>query len=307
MQEPIIFTGSPLDRAGNARRDADWLAARLADPNSRFLPLHRLKALIDLSTGGSIGWRPRSDVADLLDQDAMTILLGLADGVAHFGVDASAIENPKAEPYVQWGKFIDVRAIAGQLPAGHAAILAQARAMIDWHRRHGFCAVCGAPSHIAEGGYARKCGAEDCRAIHFPRTDPVVIMLIEQAGDCLLGRQKMFAPGSYSALAGFMEPGESIEEAVRREVSEEVGINAGAVRYIASQHWPFPSSLMIGCVAEARGRDIKLDSAELEDARWFSAAEIRAMVDNSLGREGLRMPPPLSLAHQLALRWLAAM
>jgi NAD+ diphosphatase len=304
MQDPIIFTGSPLDRAGNARRDAAWLAAQMSDPDSRFLLLHRLKVLIDLTTGGTIGWRPHADVAAFLDQGAMTIFLGLADGVAHFGIDVSAIENPKAEPYGRWGKFIDVRAIAGQLPAGHAAVLAQARAMIDWHGRHGFCAECGAPSQIAEGGYARKCSAESCGAMHFPRTDPVVIMLIEQDGDCLLGRQKMFATGSYSALAGFMEPGESIEEAVRREVVEEVGVTAGAVRYIASQHWPFPSSLMIGCVAEAMGRDITLDPKELEDARWFSKDDIRAMVDNSLGREGLRMPPPLSLAHQLALRWL---
>ena len=304
MQEPITFTGSPLDRAGNERRDADWLAAQITDPNSRFLPMHRLKALIDLTTGGSIAWRPRSDLAELIDQGAMTLFLGMEGGVAHFGVDVSAVKNPRGEPYGRWGKFIDVRGIAGQLPAGHAAILAQARSMIDWHQRHGFCAVCGAPSTVTDGGYARKCNDEACGAQHFPRTDPVVIMLIEQGGDCLLGRSKMFAPGSYSALAGFMEPGESIEEAVRREIVEEVGIKSGAVRYIASQHWPFPSSLMIGCVAEAEGRDITLDPAELEDARWFSRDDIRAMVDNSQAREGLRMPPPLSLAHQLALRWL---
>ena len=170
---------------------------------------------------------------------------------------------------------------------------------------HGFCAQCGAPSRIREAGYLRLCSNTDCGAQHFPRTDPVVIMLVESDGDCLLGRSARFPGSMYSALAGFMEPGESIEEAVRREVAEESGVTVGAVRYIASQHWPFPSSLMIGCVGTATDRAITLDPSELADARWFSRAEIAAMVDNWRAADGPRMPPPLSLAHQLARRWLA--
>ncbi len=302
IQDPITFTGGPLDRVSNSRRDQGWLAERLADPTSRFMPMWGLRALIDLNAGPGIAWRPAADMAPFLEAGATRILLGEQDGVCHFAVDVSAIEKPKAEPYSGWGKFIDVRSIAGQLPAGHAAILAQARSMIDWHDRHGFCANCGAPTEIADAGYQRACPS--CKAQHFPRTDPVVIMLVEHGDDCLLGRQPRFPKEVFSALAGFMEPGESIEEAVRREIMEEASVPVKRVRYIASQHWPFPSSLMIGCIGEATGREIVVDKVELEEARWFSREEIRAMVDASLTQEGFRMPPPLSLAHQLASRWL---
>ena len=305
MQEPITFTGSPLDRAGNLRRDGNWLAAHLADSSSRFLPFHRLRALIRLEGAAAIGWKSRAEVADFLDAGAICVFLGMQGDIAHFGVDVSAIDKPKAEPYAAWGKFIDVRSIAASLPAGHAAILAQARAMIDWHARHGFCAVCGEQSVIAEAGYVRRCSDDGCKAMHFPRTDPVVIMLVESGEDCLLGRQPRFDKEVFSALAGFMEPGESIEEAVRREILEEAGITVGAVRYLASQHWPFPSSLMIGCVGVAETREITLDPQELEEARWFRRSEIAEMIENATIGKGLRMPPALSLAHQLALRWLA--
>ena len=305
MQDPITFTASPLDRAGNLRRNEGWAKARLTEPTSRFLAMHDLKGPIRLGEQPELGWRGPADVAQLLEAGATWVMLGLADGVCHFAVDADAIDDLKAPPYADWGKFIDVRAIAGQLPSGHAATLAQAKALIDWHQRHGFCAQCGAPSRIREAGYLRLCSNPDCGAQHFPRTDPVVIMLVESDGDCLLGRSARFPGSMYSALAGFMEPGESIEEAVRREVAEESGVTVGAVRYIASQHWPFPSSLMIGCVGTATDRAITLDPLELADARWFSRAEIAAMVENWRATDGPRMPPPLSLAHQLARRWLA--
>ncbi len=305
MHEPITFTESPLDRTGNRRRDQGWAKAKLADPSSRFLPIHQLKGAIRLGDRPELGWCAGPDVAALIAAGATWVFLGIADGVCHFAVDADGIDDPKAAPYAAWGKFIDVRAIAGQLPPGDAATLAQAKALVDWHQRHGFCAQCGAPSTIGEAGYVRVCPNSSCGAQHFPRTDPVVIMLVEQDGDCLLGRSARFPGSMYSALAGFMEPGESIEEAVRREVKEEAGISVGAVRYVASQHWPFPSSLMIGCIGVATGREITLDRQELADAQWFSRAEIADMVENWRATDGPRMPPPLSLAHQLALRWLA--
>ncbi len=307
LTEPITFTGSPLDRAGNQRRDPAWLAQRRRHPQSRFMPVYKLRALIDLDAGPDIAWLSGDDVRPFLDQGAACLLLGAADGACHFAVDVSAADSAKSAPFSDWGKFIDVRSIAGQLPAGHAAILAQARSMIDWHDRHGFCANCGHPTEITEAGYMRSCPIQDCKAQHFPRTDPVVIMLVERGDNCLLGRQPRFPKEVFSALAGFMEPGESIEEAVRREIMEEAGLPVDRVRYIASQHWPFPSSLMIGCIGETEASDITIDTQELEEARWFSRAEIAAMVEAAVTQEGLRMPPPLSLAHQLAERWLAGL
>ncbi|MBT3534986.1 MAG: NAD(+) diphosphatase, partial [Rhodospirillaceae bacterium] len=170
--------------------------------------------------------------------------------------------------------------------------------------RHGFCSVCGQPSRMGEAGYSRKCSDDDCGSMHFPRTDPVTIMLVLDGENCLLGRQKIFAPNSYSALAGFMEPGETIEDTVRREVMEEAGIKVGAVRYVFSQPWPFPSSLMMGCFAEAESTEINIDPNELEEARWFTRDQIRDMVDSWQDQSKLRMPAPLAIAHQLAAAWL---
>jgi NAD+ diphosphatase len=300
MSDPMVFTASPLDRAAHLRRDGTWLKARLADGASRFLALSELKALIRPGARPEIAWQPAAAVAGALADGALCVMLGLREGVCHFALDATAHPCPP-----EAGKFIDVRTIAPQLAAGEAAILAQARSLIDWHARHGFCAVCGGPTAIREGGYSRACVNEQCAAQHFPRTDPVAIMLVLHGERCLLGRQPRFPPGMYSALAGFIEPGETIEDAVRREVAEEAGVRVGAVRYLASQPWPFPSSLMIGCVGEALSEEIRVDGAELDDARWFPRADIAAMVARSLDMDASpRLPPPLSLAHQLARIWL---
>jgi len=297
---PIGFTASPLDRASNLRREEGWLTARRAAPESRFLPLTDLKAQIRL--GGQrpdIGWISAAEAAPLLPgHDA--VFLGLENDVAHFAFDAG-----QAAPATGC-KFIDVRTIAPQLPDGHAAILAQARSLVDWHARHGFCAVCGHKTELREAGYARYCSNGACKAQHFPRTDPVVIMLVEREGRLLLGRQERFPAGMFSALAGFMEPGETIEEAVRREVLEEASIVVGSVRYMASQPWPFPSSLMIGCVGEALSEAVKIDPKELESARWFERHEVEAMLRDSEDMAApLRIGAPIALAHQLAKRWLA--
>ena len=299
---PIVFTASPLDRASNLRRDAAWLAARLQAPASRFLPLWQLKAPVRLADTPALDWHPAADVKPLLDAGATLVTLGLDEGICHFAVDASAWPDA---PRQGFGKFIDVRSIAPQLAPGQAGILAQARSLIDWHARHGFCAVCGHATIAQEGGYMRRCSNGTCGAQHFPRTDPVVIMLVLRGEMCLLGRQPQFPKGMYSALAGFIEPGETLEEAVRREVQEEAGVPVARVRYHASQPWPFPSSLMIGCMAETTATEILVDAHELEEARWFSRAEVAQMLQRSLGSEVPRMPPPLSLAHQLAKAWVA--
>ncbi|HEX6958437.1 MAG TPA: NAD(+) diphosphatase [Ferrovibrio sp.] len=313
---PIGFAGSNLDRAGNPRRNPAWLSEQRRSAQARFLPMRELKALIALDG------RPGNDApARIAWQDAAwdrahaalpCIFLGLDEaGIPHFATDCDG-DDSTAALHGDSVKFIDVRSIAPQLAPEEAAILAQARSLIDWHQRHRFCAQCGSPTRAAEGGYSRHCTSDACKAQHFPRTDPVVIMLAVRRDEAsgqdmvLLGRQARFLPGMYSALAGFMEPGETIEEAVRREIFEEAGITTGAVRYVASQPWPFPSSLMIGCIAEAESAEITVDKDELEEARWFSRDEVEIMRQKSTDMEAApRLSPPLALAHQLARLWLA--
>lgn len=302
-EKPIPFSGSPLDRAGNLRRNADWLHQQKQAATARYLLLRELKPMVSLDGGARLAWFPTRFVEPLAD--CPTMLLGLSDGAAHFVVDVDQV--PGIDDLAdEQNKFIDVRSIAPQLPPEQAAILAQARSLVDWHQRHGFCARCGAPTEMAEAGYSRSCTSSACNAQHFPRTDPVVIMLAVHEDRILLGRQRQFPPGMYSALAGFMEPGETIEEAVRRELHEEAGVTTGGVRYLASQPWPFPSSLMIGCVAQTVDPTLAVDTHELEDARWFHRDEVATMLKNCLDMQApLRMPPPLSLAHQITRRFLA--
>ena len=305
MAHVHTFAGGPFDRAGHLRRDEAWLAPQLQHPEARFLPLRQLNVLMRSDSGLSIGWRGPDEMRPFLERDAMTVLLGLKQGVPHFAVDISTHDAEDAEtPFKDAGKFIDVRSAAMQCEGAEAAVLAQSRSLIDWHARHGFCAVCGQPTEPKEAGYMRQCTDQACNAQHFPRTDPVVIMLVFDGPRILLGRQAHFPPGVYSALAGFVEPGENIEEGVRREIMEEAQIKVGRVRYHSSQPWPFPSSLMIGCFADAESNDIHLDRAELEDARWYSRDELQAMVENWNDLNAVRMPPPLSIAHQLAHGYL---
>jgi NAD+ diphosphatase len=301
-----VFAGNPLDRAGVRRRDSAWLEERLRDPASRYLAVWKLQVLV--RSGGEdepgLAWA-RGEIRDAMDPEVGVVLLGLHDGVAHFAVDVSSVEDPgEALGLGGAAGFIDVRTAAAQLPGTEAAIIAQARALIDWHARHRFCAACGEPTRTGEAGYLRACSAEGCGAQHFPRTDPVVITLAERGDRCLLGRQSGWPAGFYSALAGFVEPGETIEEAARREVLEEAGIRLGAVRYHSSQPWPFPASLMIGCLAEAESEEIRLDDEELEEARWFERERVREALESE-GKSFPRVPPPLAIAHQLMRAWVS--
>lgn len=313
MDLPHTFTGNPLDRAARQRRDPAWLAARLGDPASRVLPFRDLRPLV-ADAGGDLrlAWRP---AAEDRAGGGEPVLLGIeAGGAARFAVELGpgAPESGAAragagtrEPPAD--RFADARAAAMRLPPAETAILAQARSLLAWHATHRFCSRCGGPTASREGGYARSCLAPGCGASHFPRTDPVVIMLVHRGDRALLGRSVRvppFPPGLYSCLAGYMEPGESLEEAVRREIEEESGVRVGVVRYLASQPWPFPSSLMLGCLAEAESDEIRVDPAEVETAGWFSRKEVRAGLARWAEPEGFRLPPPITAAHRLAAAWL---
>lgn len=305
MVQVNMFSGSPLDRSANNRPDSEWLTNKRIAGDTKFLAMWQLRPLMRVEDPLKIRWLPRQFIEEFVEKGGNEVFLGMENGCAHFAVDISLAGDKKVDaPFKELGKWIDVRSAAASGIATEAAILAQARSMLDWHSRCGFCPSCGVHTKSGDAGYSRKCISEACGATQFPRTDPVVIMLVTEGDNCLLGRQKMFAPLSYSALAGFIEPGESIEEGVRREVIEEAGIRVGNVRYISSQPWPFPSSLMIGCIGDAISKDIKVDPNELEEAKWFTKVEVAKMVENWGDQTKLRMPAPLAIAHQLARAWL---
>ncbi len=279
--EGLGLCGGSHDRAANNRGDAAWLAARRADASSRLIKFHEDQVQV---TDGRPRLEPVPATGDLL-------FLGIgADGIAYF---AAEVDAPFAEA-------MDLRSIAIEAAVSNAdqAMLAQARSLILWHKRRGFCSNCGSRMIMMDAGYRRHC--ETCKADHFPRTDPVIIMVVRSRQGLLLGRQSFWKPGMYSALAGFMEPGETIEEAARREIFEESGIRVGTVTYLASQPWPFPSSLMIGLIGEALSEDIRIDQKELEDARWFTADELIAM-RNGTHSQGFNFPVRMAIAHHLVL------
>ncbi len=311
--EAVTFAGGSIDRAGHLRGDAAALDALRRREDARVLPLWRLKPLFDRAEDGHrLGWLP-ADAAPVADGAEM-VFLGLENGAPRFAcevadwqtepaaeatgfLDTAEMAHPALPGHLRFG---DLRAAMGALDARDAGNAAAARGAFAWHAAHGFCARCGAKSEIDLGGWRRLCPG--CGAHHFPRTDPVVIMLILHGNSVLLGRAPSWPEGMYSLLAGFMEPGESIEAAVRRETFEEAGISVGAVRYLSSQPWPFPSSLMIGCAGEAQDRAITLDPVELEDARWVSKEQALAGLAGEL--PDMRPARKGSIARFLIERWL---
>jgi NAD+ diphosphatase len=290
------YTASLIDRASEKRNDEAFLRALMADARSGVYAI--AGEMVVLKASDEVHdpmFRPEEVAA--LGPQTETVFLGLLDGAGRFGVglDPSVVEPLKAQ-----NRFFitDLRSIAvqGLVAQDHLPPMAEAKAMLQWHARHRFCSNCGAPSALGEGGWRRDCPA--CKTTHFPRTDPVVIMLAIDGERCLLGRQTRFVKGMWSCLAGFVEPGETIEEAVRRETREEAGIACGRVRYFATQPWPFPMSLMIGCHAEALTTDIAIDKTELEDARWFDREEAAQML---LRRHPVKLgtPPPVAIAYHI--------
>lgn len=287
------FSGNRIDRRSENRTE-ESVPAALAEAAARLYLFRGDQALVR----GAEPLFTAAEARALGAEPERTILLGWAAAGPRLAAElgsGTAVDDPAI-------RLVDLRTLAveGAVAADHLGALAQARALCHWHARHGFCAVCGQPTAIRIGGYRRDCAA--CGAEHFPRTDPVVIMLAVDGDRCLMGRQARFAPGMYSCLAGFLEPGETIEDAVRRETREEAGIAVGRVRYYASQPWPFPASLMIGCHAEALSTDIRRDEAELEDCRWFPRAEVLAMAAGT-HPDGLKMPPPIAIANRIIRAW----
>jgi NAD+ diphosphatase len=296
-----IFAGNPLDRGDAERRDPEWLTAAAAKSDSRYLPLWQLNALVRIDPSLRLAWLSNAAI-EPLDIDVPPVFLGIDDRVAHFAIDISEVHDPMHELGLDdRHRFEDARMAAMQLPLPETGILAQSRSQVDWHRRHRFCSHCGEPTQPERGGHVRKCGA--CKAEHFPRTDPVAIMLVVDGDRCLLGQPKgpLVRMGMYSALAGFVDQGESIEEAVRREVMEEAGVQVGEVRYHSSQPWPYPSSLMIGCHGRALSVDIRIDPSEMNDVRWVARDEILAALAGEA--VAVKVPGGLAIAHHLIRAW----
>ena len=291
------FAGNPLDRAQHLRKDEATLSDLKKAKESRFLLFHQLK--VGTTAAGGLAW-----VAPLaLPQDiAEIVFLGLHNGQGRFAASVAS-----ADPIAEVESFSDCRQAVAALSVAEGGMLSQARAMLDWHQRNTYCAVCGNPSRTSRGGQVRQC--DNCSKHIFPRTDPVAIMLIQNdsQGDlCLLGKSqgRMAQSNFYSALAGFVDQGESLEEAVRREVMEEAGIRVGTVNYHSSQPWPFPSSLMIGCHGIALSQDIVIDTEEMADVAWFDKSQVLAAIAGD--NPDLRIPGPGAIAHHLIKAWATA-
>lgn len=298
----------PFDRGHDLRSDAAWLEARLADPATVFIPVWRLDNLI-------VGDPPRPaqlsvrDMADWLPRAESVTLLGVRDERAYFavGIPDSAVDqraDTEVGPLADRGCWANLRAVADALAPDDWHILAYARAMAYWHQHSRFCSDCGSPTVSEQAGHARRCINPACGRRHFPRLDPAIIVLVmSPSGErALLGRQPSWPAGRYSTLAGFVEPGESVEQAVAREVCEETGIRLSELRYFGSQSFPFPASLMLGFHAEAATDQITLRDGELADARWFTRQELRAGLDAG----AITLPPRFAISHQLISAWFNA-
>jgi NAD+ diphosphatase len=294
---PNPYTGSPLDRVGYHRNDEAWVAAALANPLTRYVPVWRAQSFLGTAPDGT----PMAVFpAGLTVEGYGYALLGIGtDGQAIFALDVSAAEDP-APLMPPDGKFADLRSVGAGLPPEDAAVLAHARSMMHWRSRHKFCGVCGTACAPISAGNTMAC--PNCKTHHFPRTDPAVIMLVTSGDRALLGHSQRFPNSTmYSTLAGFVEPGESLEEAVRREVFEESGIKTGAVRYHSSQPWPFPGSIMLGFYAEGLSEAITVDKEELVDVQWFSREKLINHKDH-----GFSLPRADSIARRLIEDWIAA-
>lgn len=292
-----FFSGNPLDRADHLRKEPITMTDTLQSSDARVMIVLNSEILSD-SVGG-IYWLKYRQCAYLpLDT---TIFLGLSDGAPHF---AATLEGETADfdGLFPDAKFRDARALGMKAGFAHPelGIVAQAKSMLSWHASHRFCAKCGTESELAKAGYERLCPA--CGASHFPRTDPVVIMLALNGDEALVGRGPQLPPGYFSALAGFMEPGETIEEAVARELMEEAGVTATSVQMIANQPWPWPSSLMIGCIARVTSKVLTLDDTEIDEALWITRDEARNALAG--GSPDFMVPPPIAIAHDLIKHWV---
>ena len=307
-----FYAWSTLDRASVRRADPAWLDVQLHGPGGHLVPVWRSRNLIDPGAPPEMPPEavllPVERFGAVLERGDTPLFLGLHDGLAYFAGDLSALDQAEAEAIcgVRAGpdraEFLDLRFVGPMMNREHGNLLAYARGMLTWRRRHRFCGVCGAETRPKDGGHLRVCSAADCDTSHFPRTDPAVIMLVTHGDKCLLGRQKVWPPGMHSTLAGFVEPGETLEMAVAREVFEEAGVQVHDVRYHSSQPWPFPTSLMLGFHARALSDELEVNMEELETAGWFR----RDWVIEQIGKRSaeFKLPRRDSIARQLCEDWL---
>lgn len=296
------FAGNPLDRAGDRRNDPDWLAEQGADPEALALVLWEGRPLLEAEGEPRLAWLSMAHARAVVPD--RELFLGLWKGAPVFAVEVEGSLDPTAGPLRGLGVFHEMREAAALLSGADAAMAGAAKSLFDWRRRHGFCAACGTLSEDACGGWKRVCPA--CATEHFPRVDPVTIMLAVYKGGaeprCLLGRQASWPEGRMSALAGFLEPGETIEEACAREIEEEAGLTVTAVRYHSSQPWPFPSQLMIGLICEVDSEDAAPDQTELEAVAWLTRDEARACLAGT--HPVIKAPPRIAIARTLMEAWV---
>ncbi len=293
------FTGYSIDRIARVRRDHEWTEERLNDPSTCLIPLWRAKNLLTKEKNPRAALIGPDRIKNLIKSANSIILLGEEDNRAYFAIDLPD-DSPSIMPDLHGlGEFKDLRGVGAILDRREGSLLAYARAMTYWHYRHRFCGDCGSPTQSTECGHTRICTNGECAKQHFPRTDPAIIVIVSSGKHCLLARQAIWPKGLYSTIAGFVEPGESLEAAVCREVQEETGVRVDEVHYHSSQPWPFPGSIMLGFSAKAAGKDIFLDNDELEDARWLSREEIQK--DLRTGK--LLLPSQVSIAFRLVEDW----
>ncbi|HJS32702.1 MAG TPA: NAD(+) diphosphatase [Alphaproteobacteria bacterium] len=299
MKSPNFYADLGLDRRAARRRDTAWLAARLLSPSACVVPVWRTRSFIRPGDKPTAVFLPPAAIETSVET---AIFLGENGETAYFAVDVSMLAEDDLPRFAEGvGSFVDLRAVGPIIDRREGALLAYARGLIHWHSRHQYCGVCGSLTRSEAGGHVRTCVNPSCGAQHFPRTDPAVIMLVTHEDRCFLGRQKIWPPGMRSTLAGFVEPGESLEEAVAREVYEEAGIACLDVRYHSSQPWPFPSSIMLGFTARAATLDYRIDPDELETGAWYSREFLRRTHDP----EQFRLPRLDSIARRLIEDWLA--
>jgi NAD+ diphosphatase len=299
MNSQNHYADEVLDRVAQFRRDDAWVTAQYAVEQTMVIPVWRSRSLIEQGTEPRGVMMSIAETRALMETATTTVLLGVRNEVAHFAIDISPMEAHEVNELRADGEFVDLRSVGAVLDRTEASILAYAKGMLHWHSRHLFCGVCGSPTESQDAGHLRKCLNQNCSAGHFPRTDPAVIMLVQKDDRALLGRKAEWMPGMYSTLAGFVEPGESLEQAVAREVMEESGVEITNIRYHSSQPWPFPSSLMLGFFADAVTEKLIPWDDELEDLQWFTRQEL---ADGGAGIA--QRPRSDSIARRLIDEWI---
>jgi NAD+ diphosphatase len=303
MPRSNFYAGLELNRFSERRRDTAFIDAHVAGTAARVIPVWRSRSLVLLGETPRACFLEPGAIERVGSEPRLVVFLGERDGASYFALDVSGHEEHRLpEIFGRDVGFVDLRAVGATMDRAEGSLLAYARGILHWHARHRHCSVCGAPTRVEAAGHVRRCTDAACNAEHFPRTDPAVIMLVTHEDHALLGRQRIWPAGMHSTLAGFVEPGESLEEAVAREVFEEAGVRVEDVRYNSSQPWPFPASIMLGFHARARSRDLAVDVEELETANWFS----RDFLLRSHDPDSFRLPRPDSIARRLIEDWLAS-